>query len=265
MPKFVAIVGGKKSGKTVVIQQLVPVLKSKGYHVATIKEMKSIKTIDIPEASKDTWKHSEAGAEIVVTLPLDETVLFLRKKLSLNEIVPFLNEMDYIILEGFDKEKVFPKIIAAKTAEEAASFSDGLAIAISGIIAEIKEEKQKATTLRIPLYSIKTQTEELANVVEEKAFEMLPNLVNCAKCHPVGECGYPTCYDNAKAIVSGKSKARRCPLSQKEKFIIEVNGVKVPLKNFPQMIVQNMLLGMLSALHGTGDIRTVKIEMTTIQ
>ena len=261
MPKFVAVVGAKHSGKTVIIQQLVPVLKRRGYHVATIKEMKSAKTKAAPKTSKDTLKQSEPDAEIFVASPLNETTLILKKKISLKEIVPFLNGMDYIVLEGFDKEKVFAKITAAKAAREAASFSDGLAIAISGRVTETKQETQKASALQIPLFNIKNQAEELANVVEEKAFSMLPNLLDCAKCHPVGECGFPTCYDNAKAIVSGKSKARCCPLSQKEKFCIEVNGVKVPLKNFPEAIIQNMLLGMLSSLHETEDIESFKIEM----
>jgi molybdopterin-guanine dinucleotide biosynthesis protein B len=261
MTKYIAVVGPKRSGKTTVIQQLIPALKRKGYKVATIKEMKNINTIDIPEAAKDTWKHSEAGAEIIVASPCEETVLFLKKKLSLNEIVPFLSEMDYIVLEGFEKEKVFPKIIAAKTAEEVASFSDGLVIALSGLVAETVEEKQKALNLQIPFFNIKTQAEELADLVEEKAFTMLPNLAGCTTCHPLGECGYPSCYEHAKAIVSGESKLRMCPLKAKENFVIEVNGVKLPLKDFPQKLVQNALIGMISSLHGGEKIKTLKIEM----
>ena len=261
MTRFIAIVGAKQSGKTKIIQQLVPALKSRGYRVATIKEMSRIQTIDTPEAAKDTWKHSEAGAEIVVASPQSETVLFLKKKLSLNEIVPFLQDLDYVILEGFEKEKVSPKIIAARTAEEAASFSDGLAIAISGIIAESVVETNKVSELKIPVFNGNTQLEKLADLIEQKAFAILPNLVGCTKCHPVGECGYSSCYEHAKAIVSGESKARCCPLGSKDNVTIEVNGVKLPLKNFPQMIIQNVLIGMFSSLHGAEEVRTLKIEM----
>jgi len=261
MTKYVAVVGTKNSGKTAVIQQLIAALKQRGYHVGSIKEMDCINKIDVFKASKGDWNHSEAGAEIVFASQLSETVLFLKKKLSLNEIIPFLGKIDYVVLEGFDKEKVFPKIIVAKTAEEVVPYLDGLAIAVSGLLAETEAEAQKASDLSIPLFNIKTQVEELADLVEEKAFTMLPNLPGCATCHPVGECGYPSCYEHAKAIVSGASKLRVCPLKAKENFTIEVNGIKLPLKDFPQKIVLNALIGMMSSLHGGKEIKSLKIEL----
>ncbi len=261
MARFVAVVGGKHSGKTTTVQQLIMVLKGRGYRVATIKEMPNRESIDVPADSHDTWKHGEAGADIVVASPQNETVMFIKRKLGLNEIAPFLQDADYVVLEGFREAKILPKIIAAKTADEAVSFSDGLTIAISGILAESVTETKRVSELQTPVFSSKTQAEALADVVEQKAFTILPNLVDCAKCHPVGECGYPTCYEYAKAMVSGKSKIRCCPLDLKENFIIEVNGNKLPLKDFPQTIIQNMLLGLTSSLHGAKNIKTLKIEI----
>jgi molybdopterin-guanine dinucleotide biosynthesis adapter protein len=261
MTRYIAIVGGKHSGKTTLIQQLVQVLTVRSFRVATIKEMPNITTVDTPSATHDTWKHGEAGAELIVALPQDETVLFIKRKLCLNEIAPFLQGADYVLLEGFEKEKLFPKIIAAKTADEAEDFSDGLAIAISGLLTESTSEIEKASKLQIPVFNGKKQAEKLANLIEQKAFTILPNLVDCAKCHPVSECGYSSCYEHAKAIVSGKSKARCCPLDLKEEFTLEINGTKLPLKDFPQAIIQNMLFGMVSSLHGAKEIKTLRIEI----
>jgi molybdopterin-guanine dinucleotide biosynthesis adapter protein len=261
MTKYIAIVGGKHSGKTTVIQKIIPILKNKGYRIVTIKEMLRVPTIDIPKEAHDTWKHSEAGADIVIAVPQKETVLFLKEKLSLNQMVSYFNEADFVILEGFEKEKVFPKIIVAKTAVEAESFSDGLAMAISGIISESDKEIMAVSKLGIPVINSNSNAGELVDLIEHKAFTMLPNLPGCSKCHPVGECGYPTCYEHAKAIVSGKSKLLCCPLDLKEKLVIEVNGIKLPLKDFPQQIVQNALIGMLSSLHGPKEIKTVKIDL----
>ena len=139
MPKFVAVVGGKHSGKTTVIQNLIPELKKRGYHVGAIKEMVRIPTLDTPATETD--KYRQAGAEIVVAVPRSETVVFIDRRMSLKEIAPFLQGLDFVILEGFETEKTLPKIIAAKTAEEAASFNDGSAIAVSGLILESADEK----------------------------------------------------------------------------------------------------------------------------
>ena len=170
MPKLVAVVGGKHSGKTTIIENLIRQLKSRGYRVGTIKEMVRIPTLDTPATETD--RYTEAGAEIVVAVPRDETVIFLKKRLSLKEILPYLHGLDYVLLEGFESEKTLPKIIAAKTAQEAASFSDGSAIAISGLIMESKEETAKASELQIPLLSSISQAEKLADIVEKKALKI---------------------------------------------------------------------------------------------
>ena len=124
MPKLVAVVGGKHSGKTTVIQSVIRQLKSRGYRVGTVKEMVRIPTLDTPATETDRF--TEAGAEIVVAVPRNETVIFIKKRLSIKEVLPYLCGLDYVLLEGFESEKTLPKIIAAKTAQEAASFSDGL-------------------------------------------------------------------------------------------------------------------------------------------
>ena len=167
MPKLVAVVGGKHSGKTTVIEHLISELKRRGYHVGTIKEMVRIPTLDTPATETD--RYSDAGAEIIVAVPRNETVVFIKKRLSLKEVLPFLKELDYVILEGFESEKTLPKIIAAKTAEEAKSYYDNSAIAISGIITESETEIKKVFSIKIPKFKSLTQTIEFADLVEQKA------------------------------------------------------------------------------------------------
>jgi len=223
--------------------------------------MPNAQTIDTPASTHDTWKHTQAGADIVVASPKNETVLFINKKLTLNEIAPYLEGMDFVVLEGFEKEKALPKIIAAKTAEEAASFTDGLAIAISGIIANSTEETRKASKLKTPVFNGATQIEALADLVEQKAFTLLPNLAGCASCHPTGPCGYINCHEYAKALVAQKTAECCCPLDKKEALVVEVNGVRLPLKDFPEQFIEAALIGMFGSLHGCEDIKTLKIEL----
>ncbi len=170
MPKLVAVVGGKHSGKTTVIANVIRQLKSRGYRVGTVKEMVRIPTLDTPATETDRF--TEAGAEIVVAVPRSETVIFIKKRLRIKEVLPFLCGLDFVLLEGFESEKILPKIIAAKTALEAAPFSDGSAIAVSGLITESKAETAKASVLHIPLLSSVTQAEKLADIVEQKALKI---------------------------------------------------------------------------------------------
>jgi molybdopterin-guanine dinucleotide biosynthesis protein B len=168
LPKLVAVVGGKHSGKTTVIEHLVAELKSRGFRVGVVKEIVRISTLDKP--AKETDRYRAAGAEVVVAVSRDETVVFIKKRLSLTEILPYLNGLDYVLLEGFESEKALPKIVAAKTADEAASYFDSSVFAISGLIAESEIEAAKATNLKIPILKSATQTKKLADLATQKAF-----------------------------------------------------------------------------------------------
>ncbi|XES76165.1 MAG: molybdopterin-guanine dinucleotide biosynthesis protein B [Candidatus Bathyarchaeia archaeon] len=254
MPKIVAVVGGKHSGKTTIIENLIRQLKTRGYRVGTVKEMVRIPTLDTPETETD--RYTTAGAQTVVAVPREETVVFIKRRLGINETLDYLRDMDFVLLEGFEAEKTLPKIIAAKTADETASFNDGLAIAISGIISDSPEETSKAATLQIPLFNAIRDAAKLVEVVEQKAFAKLPALPHC------GECGYANCYEMAKALVRGDAEAKGCVLPKKDAFVLEVNGVRIPLKEFPQRAFQGVLENMVLSLEGVPEIREIKIKST---
>jgi len=167
MPKLIAVVGAKHTGKTTIIEYLIIELTSRGYHVGTIKEMVRIPTIDTP--NKETDRYRKAGAESVVAVPRNETVLFIPKRLSIHEILLYLKGLDYVLLEGFESEKWLPKIVATKTAEEAKGSLDGSVVAISGLIAESVAEREKISGAAIPVLSSTREVSALADIVEAKA------------------------------------------------------------------------------------------------
>ncbi len=167
MPRIVAVVGGKHSGKTMIIEHLIAELKSRGFHVAAVKEMVKIPTLDTPATETD--RYNRAGAEIIVAVPREETVFFMKRRLAINEILPHLAGVDFVILEGFEQEGNLPKIIAAKTADEAEEYLDAHVIAISGLIMESEVEKKKAEAFQLPMFTSLTQAKELADLVERKA------------------------------------------------------------------------------------------------
>lgn len=250
MTRLVSVVGGKHSGKTTVIRYLISDLKLRGYKVSSIKEMLNIQWVDL--SGKDTWEHGKAGAEIVVATPLNETVFFVKRKLVLNEIMPFLSGFDYVILEGFEHETV-ARIVAAKDVKEAEKFSDSLTIAVSGLIAESEEEIRKVSNLKAPIFNCKFESAKIADLVEQKAFPLLPGVPHC------GECGYRSCYEFAKAIVAGTEARRNCPLLMRDDVVLEVNGKMIPLKLFPRTIITNIVRGIVSSLKDIEEVREVKI------
>ncbi|MEM1586182.1 MAG: molybdopterin-guanine dinucleotide biosynthesis protein B [Candidatus Bathyarchaeia archaeon] len=253
MVKIVAVVGGKHSGKTTIIQSLVHELKRRGYRVGSVKEMPNVQWIDIPE--KETWKHGEAGAEIVAGAAINETALFIKKKLSLRELADLFYGFDYLLLEGFENEKTIARIVAAKNAAEARAFYNDLTIAISGIIAESKEEVEKTLTLGVPVLNCRVEADRLTDLIEQRAFPLLPSLKHCR------ECGYGSCHELAKAIVSGNISLKECPLFRRGDVHLEVNGKVIPLKSFPSLFIKKTLIGMVSSLEGVGQIKEIKIAV----
>jgi molybdopterin-guanine dinucleotide biosynthesis protein B len=170
MPKCVAVVGGKHSGKTTIIENVLRQLKTRGYRVGVVKEMVRIPTLDTPE--KETDRYTEAGAETIVAIPRSETVIFFKKRLSLGDVLSHLQGLDYVLLEGFESEKKLPRIVAAKTAEEAAQFCDGMTVALSGLILESETETAKASKLGVPMLSSTRQAEKLVDIVQQRSISM---------------------------------------------------------------------------------------------
>jgi molybdopterin-guanine dinucleotide biosynthesis protein B len=166
LPKVVSVVGGKHSGKTTIVEHLIAELKRRGYRVGAVKEMVRIPTLDTPETETD--RYTTAGAEIIVAVPRDETVVFVKKRLTIEEILPHMQMLDYVVLEGFESEKGFPKIVAANNAQEAKTYLCASVIAISGLILESENEKAKARVFGVPLFKSLTQAKELADLLEQK-------------------------------------------------------------------------------------------------
>ncbi|MFC2023083.1 molybdopterin-guanine dinucleotide biosynthesis protein B [Chloroflexota bacterium] len=110
MPPIVAIVGRSESGKTTLIEKLVPELKSRRYRVATIKHTHRDPVFDQPE--KDSWRHIQAGSEITAVGSQDKIVVIktVAQPPTLDQIARCLGEdCDIIIAEGFKKSGA-PKI-----------------------------------------------------------------------------------------------------------------------------------------------------------
>ena len=109
-PPIVAIIGKSKSGKTTLIEELVPELKSRGYRVATVKHAAHSLSFDQP--GKDSWRHLQAGSDAVAISSPDKVVVIrpTTGDPTLDQIAHLLGEdCDIILAEGF-KQSNAPKI-----------------------------------------------------------------------------------------------------------------------------------------------------------
>jgi len=165
----ISVVGGKRSGKTTTIEALTKELTKRGFTIAVIKHV-SEPDFTIDTKGKDTWKFAEAGARKIISIANNEIAVIEKtntKNITLREILEHSKTADITFLEGFKKLTIsndkIPKIIAAKTAEEADEFSKNFkpVIAIAGIYPA--GERNPNT----PCIDILKHPEQLADIIEK--------------------------------------------------------------------------------------------------
>ncbi len=100
MPPVISIVGKSKSGKTTLVEKLIPALKRRGYRIGTIKHAHHGFTLD--QQGKDSARHRAAGADaVIVTSPHAMAMVRDQSSESIDDLAGFLMDMDLIIVEGF--------------------------------------------------------------------------------------------------------------------------------------------------------------------
>ena len=110
MIPIVSIVGKSDSGKTTLIEKIVPELRRRGYRVATIKH--DIHGFEVDREGKDSWRHRKAGADTVIISSPEQIALIksVERDLTLAELRDhFIDDVDIIVAEGFKKD-IQPKI-----------------------------------------------------------------------------------------------------------------------------------------------------------
>ena len=103
---IVCFVGRSNSGKTTLIERLIPVLIGAGYRVATVKHAGH--GFELDTEGKDSWRHKRAGASAVVVLSKGSMAMFadVAEEMKVEEVRDqFLDkDVDLIIAEGWKSE-----------------------------------------------------------------------------------------------------------------------------------------------------------------
>lgn len=117
MVPVISVVGRTNSGKTTLIEQILPELKRRGYRVGTIKH--DVHQFDIDHEGKDTWRMTRAGADNVVIASGGKIAMIknINREYHIDELSAWLfTDVDIIITEGFKKQNK-PKIEVTRTGE----------------------------------------------------------------------------------------------------------------------------------------------------
>lgn len=203
-------------------------LTLRGYTVSSVKHTSC--ALDLPET--DTSLHRKFAHQAAAISP-EEAAIFFRENMNLEEMLNYL-KADFILIEGFKREKTFPKIVCLREGDDPESLLDGLEICVVSASPD-------GVSANVPVLDAEKDIAKMADLVEEKAFK-LPNL-DCEAC------GYKTCYELAQQIVAGNKTIGDCR-SLNADVQIKIDGRIMPAKPFVSDMVGNTITGMLSSLKG---------------
>ena len=213
--KIVSIVGRKNTGKTSLSVKVIEELTDRGYNVASIKH--SHHTMEMDKENTDTWKHKEAGSQIVVGIG-STTFFNVRKTLDLNRLlylIKHLGNPDFVVIEGF-KSYNYPKIATSENVVDDYTIKlvDSFTITPEGV-------------------------SELADLIEEKGHDIVDTLFK-------HNCGFNNGEQIAKEIREGNLKTEELDCVDS---YLSIDGNVVGLNRFVSDYIKQTLLGIISTLN----------------
>jgi molybdopterin-guanine dinucleotide biosynthesis protein B len=100
----ILVSGPSNSGKTTLLEQLVPRLRACGLRVATLKHAHH--SVELDQPGKDSWRHARSGADAVALVSPGQTVWILKtpRGLSMQAAVGRMEGWaDLVLIEGFKR------------------------------------------------------------------------------------------------------------------------------------------------------------------
>ncbi len=103
-PVVLGVVGRPNSGKTTLIEKLIPEFTRRGLRVGAVKR---VARFDIDMPGKDSWRHGQAGADAYTVASASKLAFVARsdEEASLREIVArYFAGYDVVVCEGYRRE-----------------------------------------------------------------------------------------------------------------------------------------------------------------
>ena len=213
--KIVSIVGRKNTGKTSLTVKVIEELTKRGHNVASIKH--SHHSIEMDKENTDTWKHKQAGANLVVGVG-STTFFNVRQEMDLNRIlflIKHMDEFDFVIIEGY-KRYDYPKIITSP------------------------DVRDKYTIKEVDSFTIDEEgISELADLIEKRGHDITDTLF-------ANNCG----FNNGRTIAA---EIRKGALSEDDldnvHSYLSIDGKVVGLNRFVSDYLKQSVIGVINTLN----------------
>ena len=121
----VGIVGRQGSGKTTLIERLIPALKARGLSVSTIKHTHHHR-FELEPPGKDSHRHRQAGAsEVIIASDAGwARIASSPHPASLHHLLEQLRPVDIVLVEGFKQLEWLRRVEVFRGAGEALALED---------------------------------------------------------------------------------------------------------------------------------------------
>lgn len=213
--KIVSIVGKKNTGKTSLTVKVIEELTRRGYNVASIKH--SHHSIEMDKENTDTWKHKQAGANLVVGVG-STTFFNSRSEMDLNRILFLIKHMDnfdFVVIEGY-KSYNYPKIITSPNVRD------------------------EYTICEVDSFTIDEKgISELADLIEQRGHDIVDTLF-------ANNCGY-----NDGEVIASKIRNGDLTVDELDKThsYLSIDGKVVGLNRFVSDYLKQNVLGVINTLN----------------
>jgi len=129
--KVICVSGLKNSGKTALIEALIPLLADKGVKTAVVKHHGHGFGSEIPDKpGSDTYRFLKNGAYGTIIYDDDIFALVKRQAADAEDLIAFFPDADLIIIEGAKTES-YPRIAMLRTGQQLASDPSTLLCAVT--------------------------------------------------------------------------------------------------------------------------------------
>ncbi|MBA3029468.1 MAG: molybdopterin-guanine dinucleotide biosynthesis protein B [Desulfobacteraceae bacterium] len=157
MVPVVSIVGKSRSGKTTLMEKIIPELKKRGYRVGVIKHAGH--GFDVDQKGKDSWRHGNAGADTVAVAGAENLALMKKGPIpGLDSLLPYFEDVDLVITEGYKHESK-PKIEVFRSA----AHEKPLCLGQGDLIAWVSDV---APETRVPRFGLE-DIQEIVDFIEQ--------------------------------------------------------------------------------------------------